>query len=123
MGGGQKLKLVINNWVLGLVGVLAESIATAEALDVDPRSFLAAIAGTAVDAGYAQLKGTSMIEDRHPPDGPLRIARKDAGLIREAASQQGLSLPICEAVEGLLRAAESAGQGDSDMSAIRRALA
>lgn len=122
VGGGQRLKLVVNNWVLGLVGVLAESIRVAEVLGVEPGSFLDAIEGTAVDAGYARRKGTSMIHDRHPPDGPLRIARKDVELILEAVGDEGLGLPMAEALGHLFALAEGAGHGESDMSAVYRAL-
>lgn len=122
VGAGQRLKLVINSWVLGLVGVLAESIRVADSLGVEPSSFLDAIEGTAVSAGYARLKGTSMIHDRHTPDGPLRIARKDVALILEAAGDADLALPMTEALEHLFESAEAAGHGDADMSAVIRAL-
>jgi 3-hydroxyisobutyrate dehydrogenase len=35
-GEGSRLKLVINNWIVGLLGVLAETVAFAEATGVDP---------------------------------------------------------------------------------------
>ena len=44
-GAGSRLKLVVNNWITGLLGVLAETVALAEALDVDPTRFLEAIDG------------------------------------------------------------------------------
>ncbi len=122
VGAGQRLKLVVNNWVLGMVGILAESIAAAEALELDPQNFLDAIASTAVDAGYAHIKGKAMIDGNHSPNGPLRHARKDAALIREAVNDRGLTLPIAEAVGLLLKTAESAGHGDFDMSAIHKTL-
>ena len=46
-GAGSRLKLVINTWLLALTEGLAEAIALAEALDVDPQTFLDAIDGGA----------------------------------------------------------------------------
>ena len=51
------LKLVVNNSIVGTVALLAEAMALAEALGVDGEVFLDAIAGSAVDMGYAQVKG------------------------------------------------------------------
>ena len=39
-GAGSRLKLVLNTWLLALVEGLAEAIALAEALGVDPQTFL-----------------------------------------------------------------------------------
>ena len=44
-GSAQRLKLVLNTWLLGLTEALAEAIALAEALGVDPRTFLETIDG------------------------------------------------------------------------------
>ena len=40
IGAGTRMKLVLNTWVLALVEGLAETIALAEGLGVDPRQFL-----------------------------------------------------------------------------------
>ncbi len=44
-GEGSRLKLVVNNWIVGLLGVLAETIAFARATGVDPQKFLETIEG------------------------------------------------------------------------------
>jgi 3-hydroxyisobutyrate dehydrogenase len=46
---------VLNTWLLGLTEALAEAIALAEGLGVDPRTFLETIDGAPVGAPYAQL--------------------------------------------------------------------
>ena len=88
----QRLKLVLNTWLLGLTEALAEAIALAEGLGVDPRTFLATIDGAPVGAPYAQLKGPMMIDGEFPPAFPLELAAKDAGLALEAAEAAGLRL-------------------------------
>jgi 3-hydroxyisobutyrate dehydrogenase len=116
-GSAQRLKLVLNTWLLGLTEALAESIALAEALGIDPRTFLETIDGAPVGAPYAQLKGPMMIDGEFPPAFPLALAAKDAGLALEAAEAAGLRLGALAAVrEQMLRAAD-AGHGDEDMAA------
>ena len=88
-GAGSRLKLVVNNWITGLLGVLAETVALAEALDVDPARFLEAIEGGPLGAPYAQIKGKMMIEEDFPTSFSAKLARKDAGLVLEAAGGEG----------------------------------
>ena len=117
-GTGTRAKVATNSWVLGVVGVLAETIALFEALDVDPENFFEAIEGGALDLPYAKLKGAAMTKHSFAdPAFKLALARKDAELILEAASREGLELPIMEAVTERLRRAEADGHGDEDMAA------
>src|SRR4051812_469518 len=62
VGAATRMKLVGNSWVLALVEGLAETIALAERLGVDPRDFLAMIDGGPMFAPYAKLKGEAIIE-------------------------------------------------------------
>jgi 3-hydroxyisobutyrate dehydrogenase len=120
-GAGQRLKLVLNAWLLGMTEALAESIALAEALEVDPKQFLEMIDGAPVGAPYAQLKGPMMIEREFPPAFPLALAAKDAGLALDAAEAAGLRLAALEAVREQMRSAVKAGHGDDDMAATIQA--
>jgi 3-hydroxyisobutyrate dehydrogenase len=116
-GSGQRLKLVLNTWLLGMTEALAEAIALAEGLGVDPRTFLETIDGAPVGAPYAQLKGPMMIDGEFPPAFPLGLAAKDAGLALEAAEAAGLRLGALAAVAEQMRRATEAGHGDEDMAA------
>ncbi|MGB3442530.1 MAG: NAD(P)-dependent oxidoreductase [Actinophytocola sp.] len=117
-GGGHRLKLVANAWVLSLVAGTAQSVALAEGLGVDPRQFLALIEGGPLDAGYAQLKGNAMLAGDFTPAFALSGATKDAGLIRAAAADAGVATDLVAAMEKLFAAAGD--QGD-DMAAVIRA--
>ena len=118
VGVATRMKLVGNSWVLALVEGLAETIALAEELDVDPRKFLEMIDGGPMFAPYAKLKGEAMIKREFAPSFPLALAAKDAGLITEAAPD----LPLPKLVrEQMLKAAE-AGHGQEDMAATFLAL-
>jgi 3-hydroxyisobutyrate dehydrogenase len=118
VGAGQRMKLVGNSWVLSLVEGLAETIALAEQLGVDPRDFLAMIEGGLMFAPYAKIKGEAMIAREFPPSFPLALAAKDAGLIAEAAP----NLPLPKLIQAQMLKATEAGHGDEDMSATIRAL-
>lgn len=116
-GAGTLLKLVTNAWVVTLVEGVAEAIALAEALGVDPRDFLDLIAGGPLDAGYAQAKGAAMIAGEFPTSFPLRLARKDAALAAHAAETLGLNTPMYALIAGQMQEAVDRGYGDLDMAA------
>ena len=116
-GAGTRTKLVINAWLVALVGGLAEAIALADGLGVDPRRFLEVIDGGPIGPPYAKLKGTMMIERDYEPSFTLALAAKDAALVLDAAGDAGLELPCVVAVHEKMQAAIEAGHGDADMAA------
>lgn len=120
-GEATRLKVVLNHWILALVEGLAETVALAEGIDVDPRSFLETIAGGPLDSPYAQMKGEAMAAREFPPSFALELALKDAELVREAADRHDLELPLIEAVARQMRRATEAGHGREDMAATVRA--
>ena len=121
-GEASRLKLVANAWVAALTVALAESLALAEGLDVDPQRFLDAIDGGPVDPPYAQIKGRLMLDDDYPTSFPVALARKDTALIGEAARAAGLDLAVATAVARRFADADDAGHGDADMAAVRRVV-
>jgi 3-hydroxyisobutyrate dehydrogenase len=116
-GEGTRMKLVSNSWIVSLVQSLAETIALAEGLDVDPKLFLETIEGGPLDLPYAELKGKMMIEQSFPASFKLALALKDVRLVREAAAETGLQLPGIEAVERSFERAVEEGHGDEDLAA------
>lgn len=123
-GRGTRCKVVVNSWIVGVVGVLAETITLAEALEVDPQSFFEAVEGGALDLPYARVKGAEMIERAfEDPAFRLALSRKDSELILEAAARTRLEVPIIQAVTERLRLAEEAGYGEKDMAATYWATA
>jgi 3-hydroxyisobutyrate dehydrogenase len=116
-GAGTRLKLVINSWIVSLIEGLAETLATADALDVDKRQFLEAIEGGPLDLPYAQLKGGMMIERSFDPQFTLELAAKDARLAVEALAAHGLDLPLPRAIAARLQEGVAAGHGGEDMAA------
>ena len=120
-GAGSHLKLVTNNWIVGLLGALAETISFAEALGVDPNRFLEVIEDGPLGVPYAQMKGQMMIEEEFPTSFSANLARKDANLVLQAAEANGLRLPLTEAAAEHFDEAINAGHGEEDMAAIYQA--
>ena len=121
VGAATRLKLVVNAWLASLLAGLAESVALAEGLGVDPRRFLDVIDGGPLGPAYAQLKGAMMVGRDYPPSFPLHLLTKDVGLVEAAAEGAGLSLRLPAAIHDLLEAAE-ADHADDDMAAIVEAV-
>jgi 3-hydroxyisobutyrate dehydrogenase len=115
---GQALKLVVNAWILNSVENIAETVAFAQALGVDPQRFLDAISGGAMDMQYAHLKTEALLAGELEPAFKLSLAHKDAGLIVEAAERAGLDLPLTRTTRDQMARAVGLGHGDEDMIAV-----
>jgi 3-hydroxyisobutyrate dehydrogenase len=119
-GDATRLKLVANAWVLALTQATAETVALAEALGVDVDRLLEALHGGLMDVPYFGIKSAMMRRDEYPPSFTLRLAAKDAALIREAVAETQADLPLTTTVAERLAAGVEAGYGDEDMAATYR---
>ncbi|WP_305785343.1 NAD(P)-dependent oxidoreductase [Symbioplanes lichenis] len=117
-GDGSKLKLVANAWIGVVVNGVAQSVALARGLGLDPAQFLEAVAGGAVDSPYVQAKGKAMIAGDFDPAFALDGVGKDQRLIADAMRAAGTDTTLIEAVIDRVGAASAAGHGDEDMSAV-----
>jgi 3-hydroxyisobutyrate dehydrogenase len=117
-GDGTRLKLVANSWAATLVAAAGQAIALAQGLGLDPRLFLDMIRGSAMDAGYLQLKGQAMIAGEFPPAFTVRGAIKDTGLIAAAMRDTGTDAALMDAVWGQFGKAADSGYGEQDMAAV-----
>ena len=120
-GEGSRLKLVVNNWIVGLLGVLAETIAFARATGVEPQKFLETIEGGPLGLPYAQIKGDMMIAEDFPKSFSARLARRDAALVLDAAGARDLDMAVAAAVTARFDEAIGAGHGEEDMAAVYEA--
>jgi 3-hydroxyisobutyrate dehydrogenase len=117
-GAGSRLKLVVNSWVLAVTTAVAEAMALAAGLDLDPGLFLEAIEGGTLDLPYAHLKGGLILDAEFPASFPLAAAAKDAGLITAASQLSGVRLEVADAVRRQLETARDAGHAAEDMAAV-----
>lgn len=111
-----RLKLVVNAWVVTCLEGIAESLALARDLGLEPMLFLEAVRGLAVDAPYVQSKGRAMLSGSFEPSFALSGALKDVDLILDAARQAGTDLALMPAVRKHFARAVDAGHGDLDMA-------
>ncbi|WP_405725625.1 NAD(P)-dependent oxidoreductase [Streptomyces sp. NBC_01537] len=117
-GSATRLKLVANSWVLAATNAAGEVLALAQALGVDPQSFLGLIAGGPLDMGYLHAKIALILENRlSPASFAVATAAKDARLIVEAGQQHGVRLDVAAAGADRLARAAAQGHADEDMAA------
>ncbi len=121
-GSAARMKL-ITNLVLGLNrAALAEGLAFAEALGVDPAAALEALKNSNAQSRAMEVKGEKMVSRDYTPQARLSQHLKDLRLILDAASGAGLTLPLADAHRRLMEHAERIGLGDQDNSAVLEAL-
>ena len=124
-GAGSRLKLACNSWVLMLTAAVAQSIALARALGVDPEQFFEAIDGGPLASPYARAKGALITSGEYPVSFALPGALKDSRLIGSALRSADLSDRLMAAVTETLEAAADRVPDPAacDMSAVVEGLA
>ncbi|MCU1527672.1 MAG: 3-hydroxyisobutyrate dehydrogenase [Frondihabitans sp.] len=118
VGNGSALKLAANAWIATITAGIAQSLALAGALGLDPDLFLQAIGGGASDTPYAHQKGANMIAHEYPASFALDGLRKDVGLITETARNAGIDATVLEALSTVYAGASELGHGGDDISAV-----
>lgn len=121
-GSGARMKLVLN-LVLGLNrAVLAEGLEFARASGVDPHAALEILKAGPAYSRVMDTKGLRMLDEAFDPEARLSQHLKDVRLILESGARSGALLPLSEVHRELLEAAESAGFGAADNSAVIKAF-
>ena len=95
---------------------MAETLTLSEALGIDPRVFLDAVAAGPMASNYAMAKGSAMLNAEFVPGFPLRHATKDAELALTAAHRHGVELPLTSALLPRWHAAIAADHGEEDIA-------
>lgn len=121
-GTGAKMKL-ITNLVLGLNrAVLAEGLAFAEGLSLDPAIALEIMRRSPAYSRAMDVKGDKMVQKDFSPEARLSQHLKDVRLIIEAGLAANLPMPFSRTHRDILEYAESEGLGGLDNCAIIRVL-
>jgi 3-hydroxyisobutyrate dehydrogenase-like beta-hydroxyacid dehydrogenase len=117
-GSGAKMKLV-TNLVLGLNrAALAEGLALAWDLHLNPAETLNVLRRSMAYSRIMDTKGEKMITQDFTPQAKLSQHLKDVRLMLSASS---IPLPLTETHRQLLEKAEALGFGDADNSALIKA--
>ena len=117
LGSGAAAKLVANSTLFGMIGVLGEALALADALGLSRETAFGVLAASPLGA-QAERRREAIETGEYPPRFPLSLAHKDAELVAAAAKAAGVTLPLGEAARSWLAAADSASWGDRDYSAV-----
>jgi 3-hydroxyisobutyrate dehydrogenase len=120
-GAGVAMKLVVNT-LLGLgMQSIAEAVALGSGLGLPRDLLLDTLARTAVVAPAHAGKLATAKRNDYAPQFPIRLMRKDFGLILTAAEQCGLSMPAAEAA-AVVNSVEAETGGEEDFSAVIRRM-
>jgi 3-hydroxyisobutyrate dehydrogenase/2-hydroxy-3-oxopropionate reductase len=122
VGAGTAAKLLANSTLVGVIGMLGEALALGTALRLPLEVAFDVLAATPLGEQAARRR-PAFESGEYPRRFPLYLARKDADLILEAAAQHGLELHLVPGAQEWLAAAERAGRGDDDYSAVLAQIA
>jgi putative dehydrogenase len=122
IGDASRTKLAINLILQNNRAALAEGIAFAEALGLDPAVFLATARQSAAYSRVMDTKGDKMLMRDFTPQSHISQTLKDAELILDEAGRENLSLPMTSTQATLLRTAIALRGPDSDSAAIIEAI-
>jgi 3-hydroxyisobutyrate dehydrogenase-like beta-hydroxyacid dehydrogenase len=121
-GAAAKIKLV-NNLILGLHRVaLAEGLAFAREIGIDPADALDVVKQGSAYSNAMDAKGKKMVERDFSTQAKLSQHLKDIRLILEEARLANLRLPFTALHRQTLERLEELGFGEEDNSAIIRAF-
>jgi 3-hydroxyisobutyrate dehydrogenase-like beta-hydroxyacid dehydrogenase len=117
-GNGGRAKLAINH-LLGLNRlVLAEGLVFAQALGLDPASFLDVARQSAAYSQVMDIKGPKMVGGDYTPQGFIHQSLKDFKLILDQAGKRGQDMPLAALNAEVLAACVKHGEGERDNSAV-----
>ncbi|VTU16205.1 2-hydroxy-3-oxopropionate reductase [Variovorax sp. PBL-H6] len=122
-GDASRAKLAIN-LVLGVNrAALAEGLAFAGALGLDPARFLEVLKGSAAYSQVMDVKGPLMLHRRfEPPQSRVDQSHKDFSLIVGLGEQVGLGLPFARRYRALMAECIDRGEAHLDNAIIIGAI-
>jgi 3-hydroxyisobutyrate dehydrogenase-like beta-hydroxyacid dehydrogenase len=121
-GKGEATKLAINLQVALIFEAFAEGLVLTTKLGVPPECLLEAVRASVVRSGVVDYKAKALLARDFAPHLPLRLMRKDIGLMLETARHIGVQLPALQSLEGLYQRAAEEGLADKDYSAVLELL-
>ncbi len=114
LGAGAAAKLVANSTLFGVLGILGEALALADGLGLTREAAFEVLSATSV-AAQAERRRSAIESGEYPARFSLALARKDAGLLLDAAATAGVDLRLARAARSWL---EDTRQADLDYSVV-----
>ena len=121
-GAGQAAKLANQLIVSTTLLAIAEALALAERLGIDPSAIPEALRGGFADSAPLQIFGPRMAaaRDPGPPVSALATMMKDIEMVLAAAHASGVDLPLIERVAARYGAIIADGRGGEDLPVLMR---
>ena len=116
-GSGAAMKLVVNSTLGALQLAFGEALALADAIGLDPSMTLNVLENSSI-ASTVRKKREKIESGVFEANFKLSLAAKDMALVDEAARAAGLDLRGAGAARRAFDAANQAGLGDCDYSAV-----
>ena len=117
-GAGQVCKACNQLVVAATIEAVAEALLLAERSGVDPSKVREALMGGFAGSKILEVHGQRMLDRAFDPGFRIRLHRKDARIVEDAASQAGSPIPSFEIVARQLQRAVDAGDEELDHSGL-----
>jgi 3-hydroxyisobutyrate dehydrogenase-like beta-hydroxyacid dehydrogenase len=117
-GAGQATKLCNQTIVASTVAAIAEAVGLAHRNGIDLNQLAKALQGGWADSKPLQVFVPRMISPSQPSIGALSTMLKDVDTVMQVAQSSGAPMPVMATVQQQLRAAQAAGLGEAELSAL-----
>jgi 3-hydroxyisobutyrate dehydrogenase-like beta-hydroxyacid dehydrogenase len=116
------VKLALQVMIAGTAELIAEAVLFGERQGVDPAALLDVMAGSAVGSPFLKYKKDPLLSGDYSATFTTGMMAKDLELIRAAAAEAGVTLPLADRVGELLQRTIAAGHRNADFMALLPAL-
>jgi 2-hydroxy-3-oxopropionate reductase len=117
-GAGQVTKACNQLVVAATIEAVAEALLLAERSGVDPGKVREALLGGFAGSKILEVHGQRMLDRAFDPGFRIRLHRKDARIVEDAANATGTPIPSFAVVAAQLQRALDDGDGDLDHSGL-----
>ena len=117
-GAGQATKLCNQTIVASTVAAIAEAVGLAHRNGIDLNQLAKALQGGWADSKPLQVFVPRMVTPTQPSIGALSTMLKDVDTVMQVAQSTGAPMPVMATVQQQLRAAQAAGLGEAELSAL-----
>ena len=117
-GAGQATKLCNQTIVASTVAAIAEAVGLAHRNGIDLNQLAKALQGGWADSKPLQVFVPRMVTPTLPSIGALSTMLKDVDTVMQVAQSTGAPMPVMATVQQQLRAAQAAGLGEAELSAL-----
>jgi 3-hydroxyisobutyrate dehydrogenase len=118
----RTLKLVVNHMVYANIGGLAEALAMGSRGGLDWEQMIDVIGASAIGSPLLKAKGPALKGRDFSATFTCLQARKDLGLIRDAAAASGVPAPLAAILAGLIEDCIAHGNAQEDYAAMIKAV-